>query len=669
MKNKVVFKDGKIRSWEDVISFSIVCFLAISILAYYNIWLSLILAIFLITIIFRYIAIIKEKENTITNIIENLEEDFSDIKRQMVFSMPFPMAIINRQDQKIKWYSTSFKDIFNYKDILYQNINKLLDNFDMKRIEKKKEGYFEEILNGKFYEFYYISVETKIKNEDIVFLYAIDNTKKYEAVNKFSLSAMQMMVVQIDNYDELNAVIDDSNKSIVYAEIDNKIVEYFTKFDSYIKKYENDKYLVVTKKSSLDDMKKDKFSIIETVREMTVQNKITPTLSIGIGVGNGNESPINIYKEAMLAIDIALGRGGDQVVIKKDDHLEYFGGKTNAIEKRSKVKSRVVASVLKKLIKDSDKVFVMGHVEPDMDSFGSCLGMLEATRILGKESYMLLKYVSPGIENIYNKVSKKYEGFVEKVITPEQAYKMATPNSLVIVLDNNRIQSTEGPGLLDISDKVVLIDHHRRGTNFIKNAVLSLHEPYASSASELVTEIMFYMFNKMEMESVVADALLAGITVDTKNFYFQTGVRTFEAASILKRQGANSMEVKKIFRDDFETVKAKSEVVAKAQTYKDYIAIGVYDQQKDISNLVAAQSADELLNVFDIQASFVLTRIHEKIHISGRSLGSISVQLILEKLGGGGHLTASAAQLQENDMQKAVDLLKNAIDEYLKEEK
>ena len=310
----------------------------------------------------------------------------------------------------------------------------------------------------------------------------------------------------------------------------------------------------------------------------------------------------------------------------------------------------------------------MGHKNPDMDSFGSCMGIVEAARKMGKTCYFVLNEVTPAIRNVYEKVMEKYKGFDRIITKPEDAENICSKTSLLVVLDTHRVNSTEAPKLLELTDKIVLIDHHRRGKDYIRNTTMTHLEPYASSASELVTELLHYMFEKLYIHPVVAEVLLAGITVDTKNFYFQTGVRTFEAASILKRQGADSIEVKQLFRDEFETVKYKSEVVANSKKYRDNIAIGILDKPIEEAVLVSAQAADALLNVMDIEASFVMAKVDEKIHISGRSLGKISVQLILEKIGGGGHLSAAGAQLQ-CDMEEAVVTLKKAIDEYLEEDR
>ena len=319
------------------------------------------------------------------------------------------------------------------------------------------------------------------------------------------------------------------------------------------------------------------------------------------------------------------------------------------------------------MVETSSKVFVMGHNNPDMDSFGSALGIYEGIKSIGKECYFVLNEVNKPIENIYNRTVEDLEGFRENVVTEIKALELMDQGSLVIVTDNHRKNSTEAPSLIDRTEQIVIIDHHRRGNDYIRNATISYIEPYASSASELVTEILNYFDESFKARVPVAEALLAGLTVDTKNFVYQTGVRTFEAASILKRWGADSIIIKRMFKDDFEIVKYKSEVIADSTVVNDFIAIGHFNREMDGSTLIASQAADDLLNIKGVKASFVLTRSNDKIHISGRSLGDISVQLILERIGGGGHLTSAATQL-DMSIEEAEIMLKKAIKEYLEEE-
>ena len=364
---------------------------------------------------------------------------------------------------------------------------------------------------------------------------------------------------------------------------------------------------------------------------------------------------------------MALGRGGAQIVFKNGEDLDFYGGKNNKGVERNKVKARVISQALENIIRESSEVFVMGHKNPDMDCFGAALGVMAICKELKKDCYMVLEDVPVTIRNIYDRVRVGEPDYVDMMIPPEKAYDICRDTSLVILVDNSRTLSTEAPYLLDVTSKIVVIDHHRIGKDFVENPMLTYLEPYASSACELVTEIIYYMFEKIDLDKLIAESLLAGIVVDTKNFYYQTGVRTFEMASYLKRFGADSIAVKQLFKDNFNTIKLKSNVLSNAISYRNYICIGVFPEEIEESMLIAAQAADELLGVLDIECSFVLTIVSGQIHISGRSLGKISVQLILEKLGGGGHYTSAGARL-DCSMEEAIEKLKKAIDEYLLEE-
>ncbi len=606
----------------------------------------------------------KKRSQNIRNYLEQLDVSFDEITKTAIFNMPFPLMVINNMG-KLIWYNGQFKSIIGGKDSL---LNRYLDEFfigiDYELLRDKNVNYQQIKYSDRSYILYHNYIKDA-KKGDLVLLYAIDNTKQVELKNDYINEGLVMMSIHIDNYDEVYSQTESEKRPIVFAEIDRLITTYIHNYKGFVKKYESDRYNVVLQKEDLEEIIKDKFKIVDKVRDVSLGNKMPPTLSIGVGI---NEDTVRATeKSANAALDIALGRGGDQVVIRDRDDLEYYGGKNKATEKRTKVKARVIAHALSQLIEKSSDVFVMGHKNPDMDSFGSALGLVYASRKKGTKTYLVLDTVTPAIKNIYKRSVKEIEGLEDIIITPDQAYDKIENTSLIIVTDNHRKNSTEAPRLFEKTDNVVVIDHHRRGKDYIEDATLVYMEPYASSASELVTEMLMYMEDKIEIHPVVAEGLLAGITVDTKNFFYQTGVRTFEAASVLKRQGADSIMVKQLFKDDFEIMKYKSEIISEAKVYFDRMIIGQFDREIEGSTLIASQAADDLLNIQGIDASFVLAKSNGKIHISGRSLGDVSVQLILERIGGGGHLTAAATQLDLN-MDKAKEMLIKAIEEYIKEE-
>ncbi len=620
----------------------------------------------LILLVWRSAERRKRREIAHCREIEVLNESFDDVTRVAVFSMPFPLVMIT-PDGVIKWYNSQFSDCFSLDDpVLNHPIDDVVDEFLMSRITDEQTEYIEMIIQEKCYRFYlnYFK-DIGEKNEEIYLLYGVDISQEHDLRRRFVNETYNAILLQIDNYDEIFDATDEDMRPMVFAEIDRVISEYFHRYESYIKKFDQDSYVITVTHGELVKMMADKFTVLDGVREIALGNTLPPTLSIG--VNTQGENPLDLYRGALASMDIAIGRGGDQVVVKDGELLHYFGGKNSALEKRNKVKARVISHALAQMIRQADQVFIMGHKNPDMDSFGAALGIYEACKIESKKGYIVLNEVVPSIRNIYDKVLDYDKGYEKVFINSAEAVLKVTPKSLVVIVDNHRRASVECEDLLDITEHIVLIDHHRRGADYIDSATITYLETYVSSASEMVTELLFYMTDDLKIPKVVAEALLAGITVDTKNFYYQTGVRTFEAASILKRQGADSIVVKNLFKDDESTVRNKSDVVSNAVIYRDNIAIGIFDEESDDSVLVASVSADELLSILGIDASFVLTKSRGKIHISGRSLGKIQVQLILEKIGGGGHLTSAGAQL-DSSMEEAVETLKGAIDDFFKEE-
>lgn len=639
--------------------------LIISIILFFYEKIFATIGLILVVLLYFYIKKIDDNnEDFFQAYIDELDYSFDEITKNVVFQMPFPIVILE-DGKTIKWHNSNFKELFEAKNLIGKSVNNFITDFSQIDFSKQSTDPITVDIYDKVYEFYYSTIKREKFDDELTFVYGIDNTSDENIKKIFKARRLVVLTMYIDNFDDLRQSTKASDRSSLTGEIDRIIMNYFEKFGAMVRKYENDRYMVMI---HYDDYKKiydSKFKILDLVRDVKKGNSIQPTLSVGVGLSGSK--PIDIYEESRISIDIALSRGGDQVVIKEGDNYEYFGGKSKATEKISKVRSRVISQALKRMVETSSKVFVMGHNNPDMDSFGSALGIYEGIKSIGKECYFVLNEVNKPIENIYNRTVEDLEGFRENVVTEIKALELMDQGSLVIVTDNHRKNSTEAPSLIDRTEQIVIIDHHRRGNDYIRNATISYIEPYASSASELVTEILNYFDESFKARVPVAEALLAGLTVDTKNFVYQTGVRTFEAASILKRWGADSIIIKRMFKDDFEIVKYKSEVIADSTVVNDFIAIGHFNREMDGSTLIASQAADDLLNIKGVKASFVLTRSNDKIHISGRSLGDISVQLILERIGGGGHLTSAATQL-DMSIEEAEIMLKKAVKEYLEEE-
>ncbi len=620
--------------------------------------IAFIVSIFLIVDQYNYV---KKKNESIKEEIMNLNNEFTDITKMAIFKVPFPLIVINGKN-KISWFNSYFKDLTDGEaEILNNQIENLLE------LKAVKDGdtlqYYESSIEDKYFRFYPVKI-TDRDNHVLTLLYGIDNTSFMDVVTLLDEKRLAMIDIFIDNYDEAFNSIKEEERAKVFSKVESILQDFAREQNGYIRRYESDKYIMILEKHELENVMAKKFSILDMVKDIENTNKVPVTLSIGASIIGDN--PSEIHEKSRSALDVALGRGGDQAVVDIGE-LKYFGGKNTAVEKRNKVKARVVSHALKQLISQSSNVFIMGHKNPDMDSIGSSLGMLEACKINDKECYIVLNEVGPQIENIYNAVLEEKPEYEKYFVKSSFAKENCNSDSLIIICDNHRKNSVECAEIMDITNKIVIIDHHRRSSDYIKQTSLTYLEPYASSASEMVTEILFYMTDKLELPKIVAEALLSGITVDTKNFFYQTGVRTFEAASILKRQGADSIKVKQLFKDDERTIKLKSDVIATSKMYNNNVAIGRLEEEVEESILVAAQSADDLLNILGVEASFVLARVKDKIHISARSLGKISVQLILEKLGGGGHLTSAGAQL-DCSMDEAEEKVKKAIDEYIKED-
>ncbi len=661
-------KDKKILNWFDNNIYLIIIGFLIGLLGLYQPILAAIGAVLLGYLIFYNIKNLRRKEKEFEKYIEGLADEFESATKHAIFNMPFPLVILDGNGI-ITWYNTPFLKMMGEIDLLNQKISSLIPELNTDDILKENDTKPLDIKYGeKNYKVYPNLVDTKkttTSDNMIVMLYWVDNTSFVNLEKKYTDERLVVALAYVDNYDDVKNSTPEVNRPLIMAEIDKNINSYFAKYHGIVRKYENDKYLIIMENSGFVNIESKKFDILDQMRELNLGNTIPITLSMGVGA-NGN-NPSEAYQKARAAIDVGLGRGGDQAVVQVGSQLSFYGGKTKAIEKRNKVKARVIGYALRQLIDQADKVFVMGHKNPDMDSFGAGIGVLRAIKDRDKEGYLILRGENPSIKNIYEKMGKEQPELLEQILTPEEALEVANDNSLMIVVDNHKPSFTEEPELLNIINKVVVIDHHRRGVEFIKDPVLTYLEPYASSTCELVTEVLFYMNDRINLTKFEAEALLAGITVDTKNFSFQTGVRTFEAASTLKRAGADTTVVRQLFRDDFNTFIYKAEVIKSSKIIFDKIALGRLERKMDDSLLIAAQAANELLNINGVEASFVMTYVNNKIHISGRSLGNISAQLILERLGGGGHLTSAGTQVDSIYMDEVENMLKDTIDKYLKE--
>ena len=602
--------------------------------------------------------------------IENLNERFDSLTKQAIFDMPFPLVVTDEK-AKILWYNTPFINLFNEKDVIDSDLENLIGDIDIANIlNSQGERTIPVELNKRFFNIYTNVVENKSEKGEgrSVLFYLVDNTAYQNLKDKYTDDFAIVAKVEVDNFDEAISSAPSEIRPLLIAEIDSTISQYFEEYDALVRKSDEDLYLVVMNFKSLRAIKEKKFDILDDLRDLNKGNSIPITLSIGVSSFGLNFK--DAYIESDSSLDLALGRGGDQAVVKVEENYEFFGGKSKAVEKRNKVKARVIGEALRQLIDRSENVYIMGHKNPDMDAIGAAIGCLRATLNRNKEGFIVLEKSNPSIDNLIERMKEEEPEIYEKVISRETAINRIKHSSLLVLVDNHKPSFTECPELLDKTNQIVVIDHHRRGKEFVDNPVLQYVEPYASSTCELITEMLTYMSSDLNLTHFEADALMSGIVVDTKNFSFQTGVRTFEAASVLKRAGANMIKVKALFQDDLDTMVYRAEVIHNTKMIHDNIAVSRFEKESNNSVLVAAQAADALLDINGIDASFVLTINDGKTHISGRSRGEVvSVQLILEKIGGGGHLNMAGAQLDTTDLDEAEKILTEAIDEYLTDNK
>ena len=520
-----------------------------------------------------------------------------------------------------------------------------------------------DIGNGNVYDI--IGNIITIKEEKVMLLSFIDKTEECELKQTLEDTKVVVGILFIDNYEETLQGLDSVDRAEISSMIEKEIRTWISENNGILNKLDKDKYVVFVEKQHVDQMEKNTFEILERVKNITDKTKLPITVSLGMSY---SESSLDErYMASSSALDIALGRGGDQVVIKKDKKFNFYGGSNLGLEKTSRVRARTIAQALKELMEKSDKVYIMGHKNTDIDCIGASVGVYKIAKSLKKEAFILTDTkFSSSTKLVVNKV-KELDGYKNVFITKDDIKKQEFKDSLLIIVDTHKKTYVEAPELLTKTNKIVVIDHHRRSADFIDQSILTFQEVYASSAAELVTELIQYTQNEVELSTIEAEALYAGIMMDTKNFTFKTGVRTFEAAAYLRRCGVDIIKVKKWFQSDLESYNKISEIVRKAEIIHDTIAISQYDIIEKDTSLICAKAADELLTIGNITASFVLGNTGDKICISGRSIGDVNVQMILEKLGGGGHITLAGAQLENTTIEEAKEKLISKIEEYFSE--
>ncbi|MDO4301301.1 MAG: DHH family phosphoesterase [Clostridia bacterium] len=565
-------------------------------------------------------------------------------------SIPFPFVKLNKE-LKIVDYNANYKDWSkNLKEV--KTIFDLMSEFDVDKPKQKA------LIGDSYYDLY-----TKACDEGFNVIF-IENPY----INRQGQPASNILVgiLLVDNSLEIQETMDEIRFPHFSAIIERKINDYFNNMGGLVRRFESGKYLFVLNKEMLKKLREDKFSIVDQIGKIEMGNDVPATLSIGIGM-NGNTVNEDMAF-ARGALDLALGRGGNQIVIKEsEDTYQFVGGDGKEVSKNSRVRARVKAYGLVELILSASDVIIMGHKNPDLDSLGSAAGIFAIANFYDKKCHIVLNRVTSSVNVLYERLCDdgRYEN---AFINSEEAQSMIKRRTLLIVVDTHRPFLTECPELLDKAKTIVMIDHHRKSTGAIDNCALVYHEAYSSSTCEMVTEMLMYI-KGIRLSRTEIEGLLAGITIDTKNFAFKTGIKTFEAAAYLKKNGADTISVRRLFKNSFDEYLARSEIIRTAEIIYDNMAISVLDENIQVDNptLLIAQAADELLGIRGIEVSYVLCEFCDKIHISARSLGKVNVQKLMEKLGGGGHQAGAAAQLENVTMEEAIEILKEKIEEYLKE--
>ena len=621
---------------------AIIFLLALSAIAYIAIW---------------YIRLSKNMSNYM------VEYSMSSENTQNIFSqdLDIPYALMDKKGI-IAWRNRAFNGLVQKDRLSKKDIHAMFENItpsDIENISDKADFHGE--YQGKKYR---IRITRLYIEESFVYTVCLfDETDLVDLRIQKENSKFVVGLMYMDNYDEAMESVEEVRRSLLEALIDRKINQYINGFNGIVKKLEKDKFFFIIKKEDLDSAISVRFDILEDVKTVNIGNEMSITLSIGIGYGSENLA--RNYELARMAMDMALGRGGDQAVVKTEDDIRYFGGKAQTVEKQTRVKARVKAHAFKELLENKDKVIIMGHKMLDMDAFGAAIGIWRIATHLNKKAYILRSDVNPSVRPMIEKF-KAPEYPEDLFMSEEKALNSLTNDSLVVVVDVNRPSITEGPSLLKKAKNIVVLDHHRQSSEIITNATLSYVETFASSACEMVSEIVQYISDDIKLKTLEADAMYAGIVIDTQNFNVQTGVRTFEAAAFLKRSGADVTRVRKMFREDAADYLAKAEAIHNAEIYENYYAISECDSANTASpTLVCAQAANDLLNIKGIKASFVLTLYNDVIYISARSMDEVNVQTIMEKLGGGGHRSVAGAQIKEGSIEDAKNLVKKVLKELI----
>ena len=626
-----------------------------------------------VVILYLHRNLLKQKK------ISNRGEQYGFLHNALLTQLPVPYAVL-ADDGKILWANDKFESVFEKAQTKERYLSSYIHDLN-RSVFPKEEGNAVELevsYENRDYKATLMCVSLKNLHamegsfgfardrENLVTVTFDDVTELHLYVRENEGQKLVSGLIYFDNYEEVMESVEEVRQSLLMALIDRKVNQYLSNFDGLVKKMEKDKYFFVVKKQYFKEMVKGKFAVLEDAKSVNIGNSMPVTLSIGMGLSA--DTYAQSYNNARVAIDLALARGGDQAVVKNGKNITYYGGKREQTAKNTRVKARVKAEALREFIMSKDQIVVMGHRLADVDSFGAAVGIYRAAQTMQKKAHIVIDEITTSVRPFYEDFCKNSNYPDDMFIKPSDVHDVMNDNTMVVVVDTNRPELTECPELLKMAKMIVVFDHHRQTNDVIENTVLSYIEPYASSACEMVAEMLQYIADDIKITSIEANSMYAGIIIDTNNFMNRTGVRTFEAAAFLKRCGADIVHVRKVFRDDLDWYRERSKVVSSAEIFREEYAIARFENEEvDSPTIIGAQAANELLNINGIKASFVLTEYYGKIYVSARAIDEVNVQIIMERLGGGGHINTAGTQFQHTDMDEAVSALKETIDTMIEE--
>lgn len=680
MKNRIKLK-GRLKTYLQFSLYLGALLVAVNLCIFFlNIQAALLLTCFTVFYFAIVLALMFYNKPVIMNELISFATQYGQIQRRLLRDLALPYALLD-DIGKVIWTNKEFERITHKEKGYSKSITSLFPAITKDRLpgeDEVEETEFEIDYEGNNYmaRLKKISLREMAINSDIIeaegyegyliAMYLFDETALRIALKEVDDQSLAVGMIYLDNYEEALDSVEEVRRSLLIALIDRKVNKYIAAMDGICKKLEKDKYFIILRKKAIAQLQESRFDLLDDVKTVNIGNEMAVTISMGIGL-DGLTYAQN-YEFARNAIDLALGRGGDQAVVKSPETITYYGGKSQQVEKNTRVKARVKAHALKEIITGKDKVLIMGHRLADVDSFGAAVGIYRIAKTLDRKAHIVLNDITTSVQPLVEMFQDNPEYDEDMIIGSQEAIDAAGGNVVLVVVDVNKPSITECPELLKYCKSIVVLDHHRQGTEVIENATLSYVEAYASSACEMVSEILQYIGENIKIRTEEADSMYAGIVIDTNNFMTKTGVRTFEAAAFLRRSGADVTRVRKLFREDAVEYKAKADAVSQAEIYRNYYAISIcINDEVQSPTIIGAQAANELLNIKGMRASFVLTEYQNQIYVSARSIDEVNVQVIMERLGGGGHMNVAGCQMEGTSIAEAIVVIKNTIDTMIQE--